>query len=57
MSHPGNFYHVQTVHRKVPSHIITLQVLLYIMVGLFVIIGMTQDFLWLIPPLGTLFSS
>lgn len=55
MSNSGNFYHVQTVHRKVPSHIITLQVLLYIMVGLFVIIGMTQDFLWLIPPLGTLF--
>ena len=51
----SGFYHAQTVTRKIPSHVIVLQVLLYITVGLFVIIGMTQNFLWLIPPLGTLF--
>lgn len=51
----SNFYHAQTVVRKIPSHIIVLQVLLYITVGIFVIIGTTKDFLWLIPPLGTLF--
>lgn len=51
----SNFYHAQTVMRKIPSHIITLQILLYITVALFVIIGLTKDFLWLIPPLGTLF--
>lgn len=45
----------QSVERKVGSHIRVLQVLLYIYVALFTVIGMTKGILWLIPPLGTLF--
>ena len=45
----------QSVERKVGSHIRVLQVLLYIYVALFTVIGTTKGILWLIPPLGTLF--
>ena len=45
----------QSVERKIPSHIRFLQVILYIYVFLFVIIGTTKGFLWLFPTLGTLF--
>lgn len=45
----------QSVERKIPSNIRVLQVLLYAFVALFVIIGMTQNMLWLIPPLATLY--
>lgn len=45
----------QSVERKIPSNIRVLQVMLYFCVFLFIIIGSTEGFLWLIPTLGTLF--
>lgn len=45
----------QSVERKIPSNIRVLQVLLYICVALFVVIGSTEGVLWLVPTLGTLF--
>ena len=45
----------QSVERKIPSNIRFLQILLYIYVFFFVIIGTTKGVLWLIPTLGTLF--
>lgn len=50
-----NIIYTQNVDRKIPSHIRTLRILLYIAVVLFVVIGTTKGPLWLIPPLGTLF--
>lgn len=45
----------QSVERKIPSNIRVLQVLLYICVALFMVIGATEGMLWLVPTLGTLF--
>jgi len=45
----------QSVDRKVSSNIRVLQILLYIYVFFFVIIGTTKGVLWLVPTLGTLF--
>lgn len=45
----------QSIERKIPSNIRVLQMILYFCVFLFVIIGMTQGILWLVPTLGTLF--
>ena len=45
----------QSVERKIPGNIRFLQVLLYIYVFVFVIIGTTKGALWLVPTLGTLF--
>ena len=45
----------QSVERRVGGNIRVLQMLLYIYVFFFMIIGMTKGVLWLVPTLGTLF--
>lgn len=52
---PSSIIVRQSVDRKIATRIRVIQALLYVFVVLFTIIGTTRSFLWLIPPLGTLF--
>lgn len=47
----------QSVVRKIPGHVRVVQVLLYVAVVVFTVIGSMEGTVWLIPALGTLFGS
>ena len=49
--------YAQNVRRKIPGFVRTIQVLLYLAVFIFTVIGAMSGPVWMIPALGTLFGS